>query len=163
MRFKFVLMGILGFSIGAVAVAQDSGGENDVTVTFELTLQGDIPADQQFTAVYYPFEEAEPSADHPHPLVQLCGPALEIPEFVTTVEVAQHLSETCRAGEVYTFSVSYPRGTRLLYAFDRTSATDPELVDTFYRSDDGDGESEPSDFVTLKEDRILSSSYSFND
>lgn len=163
MKFRLLLMGILGAFFGAVAVVQANGAEDDVTVTFELTLQGDVPDDQQFTAVYYPFEEAEPNPEHPHPLVQFCGPALEIPEFVTTVEVAQHLSETCRTGEVYTFSVSYPRGTRLLYAVDRTSVTDPELVDTFYRSDDSDAELEPSDFVTLEDDITLSSSYSFND
>ncbi len=147
-----------------LAIPAFAGGQEDsVTKTFGLTLHGDVPPDQQFTAVYFTQENERPSPENPHPLVQFCGPELQIPEEVEVVELAKRVSEdACEGhGTVYEFEVELPRGAKLFFAYDRTSATDPDEFETFYRSGDGGEELGPEDFEMLNADTTNSAYYRY--
>ena len=88
---------------------QTGGGGDMVTKTFELTLNGDVPADRAFGVAYGTFDEFE--ADEPTDVI-FCGqPAPRIGDVVVSDE------DCVGDGETYTYSVDLPEGTELYFTY----------------------------------------------
>lgn len=90
-----------------------------VTKTFELTLNGDVRADQAFGVVYGTSDE--PEEFNP---IAFCGQAGgNLPP-----------KEDCKGeGTVYTADVTLAKGTSIIFVFYRVTEGDPETYETFHQ------------------------------
>ncbi len=133
----------------AVPVLAQGGDQGDkVTVTFELTLYGDVPQDQAF-GVFHPTAEDDPRQRAP--ILLLCG----------QVEGFEPRPDCAGGGSVHAGSLKLERGTRLAYAFVRVAEADPEnTAEIFYLTPTNE-EGEPAVFEPVYHDATYGTHYRF--
>ncbi len=141
---------------------QGGGGASMVTKTFELTLNGDVPADAAFVAGY--LEEGQ-DPDTEGRFVILCGDLSQIPpEEIQDIPDEDIISDEACVGNVYSFERDFAQGTNLAFFFARASVTDEEFFEIFHTSlqnrnlDEPPG---PGDFETLNTDFTNTAWYTF--
>ncbi len=133
----------------AVPVLAQGGDQGDkVTVTFELTLYGDVPQDQAF-GVFHPTAEDDPRQRAP--IILLCG----------QVEGFEPGADCAGGGAVHAGSLKLERGTRLAYAFVRVAEADPENTAEIFYSTPTNKEAEPAVFEPVDHDATFGAYYRF--
>ncbi len=142
---------------------QQGGGGDTVTKTFELTVNGDVPADAAFVVGY--LEEGEDPDTGGH-FVILCGDIGQIPEEDLEGIPAEDIisDEPCGGnGAVHSFEREFAQGTGIAYFFARASVTDEEVFEVFHTSIQGTIEDDPGpeDFETLDTDMTNTAWYTF--
>ena len=143
------------------------GGGDMVTKTFELTLNGTVPADAGF-GVFYSLEGQDPEEEGS--FVVVCGDLSQLPpeerEGIPEEDIVS--DEACEGdGNTYSFEREFERGTRLAFLFARLSVTDEETFEIFHTSVDdpsriqNDEDPLPEDFETLNTDFTNTAWYTF--
>ncbi len=141
--------------------AHAGGDERDdtVTKTFELTLYGDVPADQLFAVGYATRAQLVDGAfPDPVPYILFCGTLSEGDD-----QPAQVVTEgSCTGGEgtTYRADVELEEGDELAYFFARASNTDPNLFDIFFATPINE-ELKPTAYETLSDDATNAAYYRY--
>jgi hypothetical protein len=141
--------------------AHAGGDEQDgtVTKTFELTLYGNVPADQLFAVGYATRAQFVDGAfPDPVPYILFCGTLAEgddRPALVVT-------EGTCTGGTGTTYSadVELDQGAELAYFFVRASNTAPNLFDAFLTTPINE-ELNPTAYETLTDDATNTAYYRY--
>ncbi len=139
----------LTLALVAVTPALASGGEqgDTVTKTFELTLYGEVPADQLFAVGYATREQLVDGAfPDPVPYILFCGTLSEGDD--APAQVVTEGACVGGKGTTYRADVELRRGAELAYFFVRASNADPNLFDAFLTTPIND-ELKPTAFETL--------------
>lgn len=133
--------------------------DDTVTKTFELTLYGDVPADQLFAVGYATRAQLVDGAfPDPVPYILFCGSLAEGDD-----QPAQVFTEgSCTGGEGTTYSadVELDQGAELAYFFARASSTDPNLFDAFLTTPINK-ELKPTAYETLSDDSTNAAYYRY--
>lgn len=152
---------------GGTGAGDDDKAET-VAKTFELTLNGDVPADDGFIVSYLDEGDDPEEAGR---FIVLCGDLSRLPpEDRADIPDEDIVSdEACiGGGNTYTFEDEFPRGTRLAVFFARASVTDENVFDIFFTTVDDPGRIEsgedpiPSDFETLDTDMTNSAWFTYS-
>ncbi len=148
---------VLALALAAPALAGGDGQDDTVTKTFELTLYGDVPADQVFELGYVTREMVESPGEAAIPTIQFCG-------SVQDPSAAQIISrQACEGnGTVYTAEVEFPSDTEVAYRYFTLRPSDVRgTSDEFFKSYDGERPDGPEDYETLNADITSSAWYRF--
>ncbi len=142
---------------------QGGGGGAMVTKTFELTINGEVPADAAFVVGY--LEEGEDPDTGGH-FVILCGDIGQIPEEdLEGIPDEDILSDEACVGDgnVLTFEREFEQGTGIAFFFARASVTDEDVFEVFHTSIEGTLEDDPGpeDFEMLDTDVTNTAFYTF--
>ena len=134
---------------------QGSGKGATVTKTFELTINGDAPADRVFAAFYGTVDQM--AADQEAGFILFCGQPADAGEATQTVS-----SEDCvGGGRTYSASVDFEQGTELLFLFSTAVEGNEEATaETFFTNIDLEN-IENSDPETLNTDFTNSAFFNF--
>lgn len=134
---------------------QGSGKGGTVTKTFELTINGDAPADRVFAAFYGTVDEM--AADQEAGFIVFCGQPADAGEATQTVSSADCVG----GGRTYSASVDFERGTELLFLFSTAVEGNEEATaETFFTNIDLEN-IENSDPETLNTDFTNSAFFNF--
>ncbi len=145
---------------------QGGGGGDLVTKTFELTINGTVPADAAFIVGYV--EEGQDPDTEGH-FVILCGDLSQLPEEELEGIPDEDIisDEGCVGdGAVQSFEREFAQGTSLAFFFARASVTDEEVFEIFFTSlqdpnIEDDQPLEPGDFETLDTDFTNTAFFTF--
>ncbi len=143
---------------------QTGGGKATVTKTFELTINGDVPADAAFV-VGFVEEGQDPDIDGR--FVVLCGDISQLPEEeLEGIPDEDIISDEVCAGDgaVHSFEREFAQGTNLAFFFARASVTDEDVFEIFFTSlqnPDLSAPPGPGDFETLDTDMTNTAWYTF--
>ncbi|MDQ3854905.1 MAG: hypothetical protein M3281_00750 [Chloroflexota bacterium] len=116
---------------GGTGNDQQGGGQQMVTKTFKLTINGTVPSDRAFAAFYGTrdqFEASENSEDPAFSYILFCGQP-EDAEFANTV-ISD--ADCVGNGHTYSASVELPQGTALYFAYATAVETDLDNTADFY-------------------------------
>lgn len=159
-------------STSALAAPATDGGDT-VLKTFELTIVGDVPANEAFLLGF--IEEGEDPATG-GTVVLVCADldGSAAPEAVGALNDEMDMGglemtggvdiisdQPCASDTTYGYDVEFPRGTRIAFFFLRVNLTDPENFEII-SSSEVDAEGNPTDFEELTEDVVNAVEYDFN-
>lgn len=141
---------------GALAQSGNDQQQDEVTVSFELQVNGEVPDDRAFAILYGTREDL--SADR-YTVVGYCakGDPSQLPTDVLVSD-----APCTGSGKVYRYADQFPTGTQLLFSYQVCQpSAGVQSCREFHGSEDDDEDVEDSDFATLSADTTISAYYSF--
>jgi hypothetical protein len=164
-------------STSAFAATSADGGDT-VLKTFELTILGDVPANEAFVIGF--LEEGEDPATG-GTIVLACadfggmqasdaatmleGMDMDAMDMGAMADMGSNVDiisdQPCKRDTTYSYEVEFPRGTGIAYFFLRVNLSDPENFEII-TSSDLDEEGNPTEFEELNEDIVNAVEYDFD-